>query len=71
MKELELEIDDYIDYVKYEKKLSNESAKNYRYDLIHFMNYLIKNHIIKFKDVNQDVINDYIIFINIFWYQKK
>lgn len=64
MKELELEIDDYIDYVKYEKKLSNESAKNYRYDLVHFMNYLIKNHITKFKYVNQDVINDYIIFIN-------
>ncbi|MDD5979709.1 MAG: site-specific integrase, partial [bacterium] len=62
MKELELEIDDYIDYVKYEKKLSNESAKNYRYDLVHFMNYLIKNHITKFKYVNQDVINDYIIF---------
>ena len=36
-------IKDYIDYTKYERKLSKETSKNYEYDLIHFNTFLVKN----------------------------
>ena len=35
-------IKDYIDYTKYERKLSKETSKNYEYDLIHFNTFLEK-----------------------------
>ena len=59
-KNMKYQIDDYLNYVKYEKKLSSETAKNYGYDLNHFFNFLKEKSIKSFKDVNEFVIKDYI-----------
>ena len=52
-KNMKYQIDDYLNYVKYEKKLSCETAKNYGYDLNHFLNFLKDRSITSFKDVNE------------------
>ena len=36
-----MELRDYIDYIKYERKLSLETVKNYKYDL-EFLSYHLK-----------------------------
>ena len=43
--EINNDINDYISYVKYERKLSDETAKNYKYDLVHFRDYLVSKNI--------------------------
>ena len=37
-----MELIDYIDYIKYERKLSDETIKNYEYDLEKFVSFLKK-----------------------------
>lgn len=61
---LDFEINDYIDYIKYEKKLSDETAKNYKYDLLHFRDFLIKHKINNFEKVTQEILEAYIIILN-------
>lgn len=61
---LDFEINDYIDYIKYEKKLSDETAKNYKYDLLHFRDFLIKHKINNFEKVTQEIVEAYIIILN-------
>ena len=51
---------DYIDYIKFEKKLSNETIKNYKYDLDHFSEFLKDKKISDFTLVKQADIEDYI-----------
>jgi len=62
--ELNNDINDYISYVKYERKLSDETAKNYRYDLIHFRDYLVSKNITNTGNVSQKHVEDYIILLN-------
>lgn len=58
-----MEIIDYLDYIKFERKLSDETVKNYEYDLNKFCGFLKSNGINDFKDVSQDVIEDYLRYI--------
>ena len=48
-----MELIDYIDYIKYERKLSDETIKNYEYDLEKFVSFLRKNGINSFSKVSQ------------------
>lgn len=61
---MEKYIDDYIDYLKFEKNLSIETRKNYKYDLNHFLIFLKKRHIDKISLINQNVIEDYLEYLN-------
>ena len=61
MKEI---VDNYIDYVKYERKLSDQTALNYRYDLNKFVLFLKNNGINSFKAVTQKDIEKYLVYIN-------
>lgn len=61
MKEI---VDNYIDYIKYERKLSDETIKNYRYDLNKFAVFLEHEGINNFKKVDQNIVQKYLININ-------
>ncbi len=52
-------IEDYIDYLKYERNLSNETINNYRYDLLKFDRYLDSLNI-DIIDVKVDNITSYL-----------
>lgn len=55
-----MELTEYLDYIKYERKLSFETIKNYEYDLNKFVLFLKKNNISSFNDVKQDDISNYL-----------
>ncbi len=57
-------IKDYIDYTKFERKLSKETSKSYSYDLVHFMNFLKLNKINNFSLVNQKILEKYLEYLN-------
>ena len=59
-----MEITDYLDYIKYERKLSSETVKNYKYDLLKFSNFLKEKNIDSFVNVSQKDIEEYLIFLN-------
>lgn len=61
---MEKDIKEYIDYVKYERKLSKATSDNYFYDLKKFCSFLEENKINSFKDVNQKTVEQYIISIH-------
>ena len=54
-------IEEYIDYIKYERKLSSETVKNYYYDLNKFNNYLDGKSIL---NVTTKDIEDYLKELN-------
>lgn len=55
---------DYIDYIKYERKLSDNTIRSYQYDLDSFSEFLINEKIDDFKLVVQSNIEKYIEFLN-------
>ena len=55
-----MEIDEYLDYIKYERKLSSLTVKNYEYDLLKFVSFLKDNNIDSFSKVTQDHISLYL-----------
>ena len=57
-------INDYIDYLKYEKKLSEETYKNYHYDLNDFQVFLKKENISDIKRITLNDIEKYIQNLN-------
>ncbi len=59
-----MEITDYLDYIKYERKLSPETVKNYKYDLLKFSRFLKEKNIDSFVEVSQNDIEEYLIFLN-------
>lgn len=59
-----MELEDYIDYIKYERKLSFETVKNYKYDLNKFILFLKENGIKSFSEVSQKDIEKYLAFIS-------
>ncbi len=61
---MEQDIENYIDYVKYERKLSDETAKNYRYDLDKFSKFLKDNNINSFNQIDSHTIEKYLKEIN-------
>lgn len=62
-------IKDYIDYTKYERKLSKETSKNYEYDLMHFSMFLEDNkneyNLSDITSIKQSIIEDYLSYLNI------
>lgn len=59
-----MELIDYIDYIKYERKLSNETVKSYEYDLNKFIYFLKDRGITSFSKVSQEDIEKYLAFIS-------
>ena len=59
-------IEEYISYIKYERKLSNETVKNYVYDLNKFDAYLKNNNIKSFSSVTTKQIEKYLNTLNEF-----
>lgn len=59
-----MELRDYIDYIKYERKLSLETIKNYKYDLEKFLVFLEKKNISDFSLVNSSLIEEYLITLS-------
>ena len=55
-----MEIDEYLTYIKLEKKLSKNTNDNYKLDLISYITYLENNNIKKLKDITLDNINNYL-----------
>ncbi len=56
-----MEIDSYIDHIKYERKLAEETVKNYRYDLEKFITFLKSKGISKFEAVTTKDIERYLV----------
>lgn len=60
---LDLKIEDFLNYIKFEKKLSEETRKNYQYDLSHFKLF-IENEITTFSNVSQSDIEKYLEYLH-------
>lgn len=59
-----MELIDYIDYIKYERKLSKETVKSYEYDLNKFVSFIKNRGVTSFADVSQLDIEKYLAFIS-------
>ena len=55
---------DYLNYIKYEKKLSKNTIESYKFDLTNYYNYLTKIGIYSVKDISLSDINNYLKKIN-------
>ena len=55
-----MEFNDYIDYIIYEKKLSEETIKNYKYDLKQFNTYIKENNITDINKIKTKDIENYL-----------
>lgn len=54
-------LNEYIDYIKYERKLSSETVKNYKYDLEKFLEFLKDKEL---ENVNTNDIEKYLISLD-------
>ena len=54
------EINEYLTYIKLEKKLSKNTIDNYQLDLENYIDYLIKHNINNFNKITLDSINNYL-----------
>ena len=59
-----MEIEEYLDYIKYERKLSKETINNYKYDLNKFNSFLKTKKINNYTKVSQKDIELYLKEIN-------
>lgn len=57
---MKYEIDEYLTYIKLEKKLSKNTILNYKLDLENYINYLENKNIKSFKMITIDDINNYL-----------
>lgn len=57
------DIEEYISYIKLEKKLSKNTIFNYQLDLINYISYLEKNNIKSVLDIKITDINDYLKYL--------
>ena len=57
-------INEYIDYIKFERKLSLETIRNYKYDLEHFVLFLKDKNVSSFKDVTTSLIEEYLVVLS-------
>lgn len=55
---------DYLNYIKYEKKLSKNTIESYKFDLTNYYNYLTEIGIYSVKDISLSDINNYLKKIN-------
>lgn len=54
-------INDYLDYIKYERRLSNNTYNSYKLDLEKYYLYLTNNKILNINDITKEIIKDYFI----------
>ena len=59
-----MDINEYLDYIKYERKLSDETINNYKYDLENFIRFLNKEKVTNLNLVKQDHIENYLKYIS-------
>ena len=57
---MKYELDEYISYIKLEKKLSKNTIDNYKLDLKNYINYLEELNICKLDDIKTSNINNYL-----------
>ena len=57
---MEYEIDEFITYIKLEKKLSKNTIDNYNLDLVNYIKYLENNGIYKLNNITLNDIKDYL-----------
>ena len=57
---MKMEIDEYLTYIKLEKKLSKNTILNYQFDLENYIDYLLINKISNFDDITLNDINCYL-----------
>jgi len=57
---MDYEIDEYLTYIKLEKKLSQNTILNYKLDLENYKDYLSNKKILDFNDITLEIINNYL-----------
>lgn len=55
-------INDFLDYLKYEKNYSDETIKNYNIDITDYYEYIDKRHL-SFKDISYNDARDYVRYL--------
>ena len=61
---MKYEIDEYLTYIKLEKKLSKNTIDNYKLDLVNYIEYLNKNNIVDLNKITIEDINNYLYNLN-------
>ena len=62
----DLEIEKYLEYLKYERKLSDNTYQSYKNNLKQFKKYLIDNDIVNSsKDVSTEMLKEYLYQLNL------
>ena len=61
---MKYEIDEYLSYIKLEKKLSFNTITNYKLDLENYLNYLNSIGINNLDDVSLEIIDRYLVYLN-------
>ena len=56
-------MDDFIDYLEYERNYSNNTVIAYKNDIIDFIDYLDSKRIINISDVDYDTIRTYLSYL--------
>jgi len=64
MNNLNLHIDNFLNYIRFEKGLADNTIDSYSRDLISFCEYLDKKKINNVEDLNQSVIENYIVCLS-------
>ncbi len=57
---MEDEIEDYLTFIKLEKKLSKNTIDNYYLDLEDYKRYFLKKNILNVQDISLDMLNEYL-----------
>ncbi|GAI72646.1 unnamed protein product [marine sediment metagenome] len=63
MKNLEENLESFLDYLSIERGLAQNTLISYRYDLIKYIDFLKKNKISSFKQTNKILVNNYFIYL--------
>lgn len=65
------ELDEFINYIEYEKKYSKKTSENYKRDIEYFLEFLNDKKITKFKNVKYETIREYLMHLHNHKYSKK
>ncbi len=62
--DIENDIDDYKNYLTFERRMAKNTVLSYEKDLINYKDYLIKKKIVSTKNIKKSDIEDYIEYLN-------
>lgn len=65
------ELDNFINYIEYEKKYSNKTSENYKRDIEYFLEFLNDKKITNYKNVKYETIREYLMHLHNHKYSKK